>query len=136
MQAALDAIISLGHGKSRQTLTASLPFDANTEHALGYRPGGPQHGDGAQGLVIKFGNEEGFSGVDFLPHLADLDTLSCHPCASSRIVRTPAGVNLPLGRTFPCHPRKPIYIMPHLIAERIVCVWVYNAVTVVLRREQ
>jgi hypothetical protein len=38
---ALDTLISLGHGKSRQTLTASLPFDANTEHALGYRPGGP-----------------------------------------------------------------------------------------------
>lgn len=74
----LMAFVLLSHGIPGQTLITPLAVDAHADHGLGCRAGGAQDRYRRESLVINFGDQEGFTGFDFPPYLADLNALGCH----------------------------------------------------------
>lgn len=74
----LMAFVLLSHGVPGQALITPLAVDAHADHGLGCRACGAQHRYRGESLVIYFGDQEGLSGFEFPPYLADLNALGCH----------------------------------------------------------
>jgi hypothetical protein len=95
----LPAFVFLGHRVAGQILAIRAPFDPDSDHRLGCRPGRPQHGNSGQSLVVELGHKERLLGSNLLPDLSYPDVLLRNG-HTTRLVRTPASVNRLPRRAF------------------------------------
>ena len=100
----LDVLVLLGHDVPGQPVVVTAAVHADSNHGFGCRARRPEHGNRRQSLVIQLRDQESFFRPDFLPDLADLDSLTRHLNQNVRLERTSPGVNRCPCTTF--HPSR------------------------------